>query len=204
MSLKDQIYNKFKNVITSWNQDVINEIYVISFFVYDIDDDPCYPTVTLGYNTKSNYEDSIPYAYDKGEAKWNYAFYLQNEESQFGYDDDEQDLISEWLEDNGVFFDKDTDDDMLLETITIPFIKVLIEVVLQLHKDNVIKNVFKQDIPIIVHELEYYHEIAEQNQIANPDGIADEFVNWVMSEYENFDDADDFDVEFDSDFFDEL
>jgi len=38
---------------------------------------------------------------------------------------------------------------------------------------------FGQSVPIIVHELEYYDQIAEQTRKANPPGLTLEFEAWV-------------------------
>jgi hypothetical protein len=35
---------------------------------------------------------------------------------------------------------------------------------------------------MLIHELDYYDEIAEHNQRANPDDLADPFVAWLMSD----------------------
>jgi len=34
-------------------------------------------------------------------------------------------------------------------------------------------------IPVLIHQLEYYDEIAEQNLRANPHGLADDFARWI-------------------------
>jgi len=34
---------------------------------------------------------------------------------------------------------------------------------------------------VLVHELEYYDEIVEQNRSANPPVLVDEFARWVES-----------------------
>jgi hypothetical protein len=58
---------------------------------------------------------------------------------------------------------------------------MLERVVLSLHYDGVIATTFGRPIPLLIHELEYYEEIAEQNRRANPDGIADAFADWILS-----------------------
>jgi len=60
--------NKLKEAIAQWGKD---GIYAISLFVYDNCDNPCEPTVTLGYNTEENFRQQIAWASDEIEAKWN-------------------------------------------------------------------------------------------------------------------------------------
>ena len=59
-------------------------IYVVSLFVYDEDDDPRQPTLTAGYNTIDQWRSSTPSASSPQEAKWNFAFWLQNELVKLG------------------------------------------------------------------------------------------------------------------------
>ena len=64
------------------------------------------------------------------------------------------------------------------ESITEAFIEVLIEVVKELHESGFIKEQFGKEIPVLIHELEYYEEIAEQNLKANPTELVEEFAKY--------------------------
>ena len=74
--MKEQLKEAIMQTIASWDE---ADIYVVSLYVYDDNDDPCRPTVTVGYNTESYLNEQIEYASDEEEARWNYAFWLQNE-----------------------------------------------------------------------------------------------------------------------------
>ena len=165
----DYLYEAIKNNILEWN---VPDIYVISLFVYDEDDDPNFPTVILGYNTVSNYKENIEFASDEIEAKWNFAFWLQNEEMVFGTGKTRP-IVEKWLEENNLV-DKD-------EKITATFINVLVNVVEELHQSGFINAKFGQEIPIIIHELEYYDEIAKQNIEANGYELVGEFVEFCTN-----------------------
>ena len=52
----------------------IPDIYALSFFIYDNDDDPRYPVLQLGYNTLTHLTECTSSASDSAEAKWNFAF----------------------------------------------------------------------------------------------------------------------------------
>lgn len=69
-----------KKIIKKWD---VRDIYVFSLFVYDENDNPSRTTVTLGYNTEQYFQDSIEDAADEREARWNYAYWPQNEELVF-------------------------------------------------------------------------------------------------------------------------
>jgi hypothetical protein len=63
----------------------------------------------------------------------------------------------------------------------VEFVAMLERVVRDLHADGVIERTFGRRVPVLIHELEYYDEIAEQNQRANPDGLADAFAAWIAA-----------------------
>lgn len=171
-AMKEQMLNLFTAAIQTWTEE---DIYAISLFVYDEDDDPCTPTVTLGYNTEAQYQDSIESAYDEQEARWNYAFWLQNAEVCFGVDDTAE-TVKAWLRENEFPCNSEDEDDEKLELITKAFVDVLIQVVRELHESRVITEKFGKPIPILIHELEYYDAIAEQNIKANGSLLVKDFV----------------------------
>lgn len=64
-----------------------HDLYVVSLYVYDHEDDPRRPTITVDYNTERQVaactpapgqEPKWPIASNADEARWNYAFWLQN------------------------------------------------------------------------------------------------------------------------------
>lgn len=179
--MKEILLEEIKRCIAFWENK--EDIYAVSLFVYDEDDDPCQPTVTLGYNTLSNYMSYGEDLEDEEEAleiKWNYAFWLQNCELEFGTGESRK-IVQEWLEENGFPCDsleeEDYEEEDLYE-VTEAFIDVLVEVVQELHSSGFIQEQFGKEIPVIIHELEYYDEIARQNQRANPAETIEEFLEF--------------------------
>src|SRR2546430_2657650 len=81
--LADYIYEAARDALAGIPTEERPDIYVVSLFVYDEDDDPRRPTVTVGYNTDSDVARSADPAdaffTDEHEARWNYAFWRQNQ-----------------------------------------------------------------------------------------------------------------------------
>lgn len=184
--IKNKLIEQFVPVIQSFDEE---DIYVISFFVYDFEDNPCKPTVTLGYNTEEEVAKNLCY-FDEQEVRWNYACWMQNQESIFGYDKNTKDLLREWVLENNLPYVEhynpyDTTTELVheLEKITEGFVEILIEVVKEIHKSGVIKEKLGRNIPILIHELEYYDEIAKQNIEANGLELVKSFVNYINSLY---------------------
>lgn len=182
INLKEKILNDLKPIIQNWDE---KDIYAISFFVYDDEDNPSKPTLTVGYNTLSFYNQCVKDVEDEIEAKWNYAIWPQNEEYSLGFESETEAFIAQWVtEQNFNCMKKDKTlpnsclDDTGLE-ITRAFVKELQEVVTELHESGFIANKFGQPIPILIHELEYYDEIVDQNIACNGKELVSEFVAFV-------------------------
>ncbi len=171
-----------KGKIAVWDK---SDIYAVSLFVYDMNDNPCEPVVTLGYNTVEQFQKEIPNADGEQEAKWNYAFWLQNEELSFGVGET-QTVVKQWIENaeysyftyEEMFGAGESPEESLYEGITEAFLGVLIEVVKELHGSGFIKEQFGKEVPVLIHGLEYYEEIAKQNLKANPAETVEEFVKF--------------------------
>lgn len=180
-SFETYFYDALCKAIEAIKPTAVSSIYAISFFIYDENDDPEKPTLTLGYNTVERVEECSPgpgkksgrgkkrVAPDLKEAKWNYAFWLQNELCVIGREGTEgANLRDDWM---GTFAFSDS---------TEIFVNRSVIAARQLQKEGIIEAKFGRAIPIIVHELELYDQIAHQTSAANPSGIADEFVDWVL------------------------
>jgi len=183
-------FTMLKKAISKISDEEVKDIYALSFFIYDIDDDPRTPELTLGYNTLTNYEESKskskPTASDNEEAKWNYAFWLQNYLCVIGEHGTESgNALESWIGDIGLAYtDEEEDDDfdncmILGREITTRFVQLVVDLAKLLHANGIIEKKFKRPIPIIVHELEYYDQIVTQTREANPPGLAEEFAQWV-------------------------
>lgn len=165
-----------EDTISSWDE---KDIYAVSLFVYDDEDNPCKPTVVLGYNTESEYMKNIKFADSSQEARWNYVFWLQNNELSFGTDDTAR-IVRQWIISCGYPYDEDADssESKRYMRITKAFTELLAEIVQELHSSGFIQKTFGRDIPILIHNLEYNNEIAELNMLANCSDSIREFVRF--------------------------
>ena len=183
---KNEIAAKIKPIISSWNN--ITDIYAISLFVYDKGDNPCEPTFTLGYNTENQCRNSVSDASSPLEARWNYAFWLQNEELVFGESETSK-SVKNWILSSKLpyftcheMFETDAADEVDeadFYKITHEFINILISVVQELHDTGFIKSTFPKNIPVIIHELEYSDTIAQQNIKANGLDLVQGLVDFI-------------------------
>jgi hypothetical protein len=188
MSFEGYVDRAVRDAIERVPASVVRDVYVVSLFVSEEDDDPRRPRVTVGYNTDSEVEAATDDAGDEHEARWNYAFWLQNRLGCVGdaeSDPEGADLRDAWVAESFPPRSSDDDLDELDEGSPVPrgFAALLVRVVARLHADGVITAKFGRTIPVLIHELDYYDEIAEQNLAANPstEALAD-FVSWCRAE----------------------
>jgi len=173
------------------------DVYVVSFFVYDEYDDPRLPVLTVGANTERQVQFATdpPPGFvkpnpwwtptDEAEARWNYAFWLQNELAVVGDEAADQHgagLRRSWLETLDLWFDEfDYTSEAFErgELITKKFVDVCVATVQDIHQSGLLVDLFARPIPVIVHELEYYEAIADQNVAANGPALAAGLVSWI-------------------------
>lgn len=179
--------------------DDLGDTYVVSFFVEDEDDDPRRPVVTIGTNTEARVRFAMhppddftpPHTWwrpsDELEARWNYAFWLQNRLALIG--DSRADpggaaLREDWFRAQGLWFadDDDSDEaDAIGSTMTEQFVRLCVDTVKRLHDSGAIVTRFGRPIPVIVHELEYDDAIVNQNVEANPPDLVAGLASWLAS-----------------------
>lgn len=161
------------------------DIYVVSLLVEDEDDDPYRPTVTIGYNTETHVQQILAAQRgstllpagpprDHSEARWNYAFWLQNQLAVIA--GSARDPVGAHLRDEWI---KNRPPESA-ERVTHAFVDVCVRLARHLHATGLIEATFSRPVPVLVHELEYYDAIAEQAAAANPAGVAADFIAWVQ------------------------
>lgn len=194
-SMRSALEERIKAVMAEWDDE---GIYVISLWVTSWDDNPYEPIVILGYNTEAQVSAMTPKASSACEARWNFAFWLQNEELSFGGNlhktpGDSPALVARWVRSAGFglytaqeleSISLDDADEAISdgEGVTEAFYEVLVDVVRDLRSSGFIRDALGRDVPVIIHDLEYAEGIAERNIEANGDVLPAEFVAYCNGE----------------------
>ena len=168
VKIKEKIQGLMEQKISEWQED---DIYAISLYVFNEEDDPCRPVAVFGYNTERQVQKSITEAADEQEARWNYAFWLQNHEMCLGRDETAED-IRKWITE----LEWEGED-----AISFKFVNLLVAVVQGIHASGLLKEKFGREIPVLIHELEYHEKISQQNIEANGETLDRGFVSFCMS-----------------------
>ena len=168
VKIKEKIQGLMEQKISEWQED---DIYAISLYVFNEEDDPCRPVAVFGYNTERQVQKSITEAADEQEARWNYAFWLQNHEMCLGRDETAED-IRKWITE----LEWEGED-----AIKFKFVNLLVAVVQGIHASGLLKEKFGREIPVLIHELEYHEKISQQNIEANGEALDRDFVSFCMS-----------------------
>ncbi|MEU8966746.1 hypothetical protein AB0C89_34280 [Streptomyces sp. NPDC048491] len=120
MTFQDHLRNLAAEALSSIPAGEAEDIYVISFFIDNERDDPLQPTLIIGYNTEAQFQCTIADASDEAEARWNYAFWLQNELTVIGdltRDLDGAAARHQWISELGLWYDEPTHPEDWMTTV---------------------------------------------------------------------------------------
>ena len=137
-----KVAEQMEKIISDWN-DIPEDVYVLSLYI-ETNEGEGSAELYLGYNTEENCRSNID-GFDDDEARWNYACWLQNDQPLFGKDNR---VFIKYAGCGGEY-------------------RLAASAVKLLHKSGVIARKFGRELPVIIHGLEYYPEIAEHNITAN-------------------------------------
>lgn len=187
----EQSYQKMMAMIQEIPDDIAQDIYALSFWLTNEDDDYRYPTLILGYNTLTNFQAEKGEATDDLEYKWNFAYWLVDDMGKIGGEDDK--LLSNWFEQTPYFNSQEQEDlseesdEVFAEIVEkgeqfqAEFIQIVIEIAQQLFTEKVLEQKFGKNIPIIIHDLEYYAEPINWTSSANPPELIKEFLTFAKT-----------------------
>jgi hypothetical protein len=198
-TFESHVYRRVEKEILSWKSISLKSAYAISFFCDFGDTEQ--PLLKVSFNTDEQVAKAMegkvktfsllgrkPQPPKEDEAKWNYAFWTQTTKVTVG--DPTSDgtgfrLCEAWRKERDLRFGSNVSDDKLVENETKlkrEFMNLCARVAKKLHDEGIINKNFGRNVPVIIHELEYYDLIAECTKRANPGGIADEFTVWVENQ----------------------
>lgn len=192
----DMVFQKTADALAGLPEEIRDDVYALSFWVRGGDE--WLPGLSVSYNTCGQFEGKKGETLNQDdEAKWNYAYWLQDEAELLGVDAyrNNQELQA-WLanapfayteEQYEAMFDGDDEDesgetDEKSDEFYQAFVETQIAVVQRLFAEGVIAGTFGKNIPVLVHELEYYDVPLSWTERANPEGLADEFLNYWRSQ----------------------
>ncbi len=138
-----KLADEMEKILRNW-VDIPEDVYVISIY-YELNETDETAKFYIGFNTEESVKFSEKLLSDPLDARWNYACWLQNDKPLFG---DDEIFYVRYIMSGGAQ-------------------RLLVNAVKALRKRGVIKEVFKKDLPVIIHYLEYSPEDAQYNLDAN-------------------------------------
>lgn len=180
----EEVFGRAHRALRSLPKAERDDAYAVSLFVYDYEDEPSTPTVEVSVNTEAYVALRTPETSDADEARWNFAFWPHQPIDVIGGPTDPvgKQIIDLSFSDAGLAYDPDDYSDEALEVgrrMTEAFVAACVAAVQRLHSEGIVEAVFGLAIPVLVHELEYYDLIAEQNRVANPGELVEPFIRWI-------------------------
>jgi len=182
----DEVFRRVYRALSSLPKAERDGVYAVSLFVYDYEDEPSTPTVEVSVNTEAYVALRTPETSDPAEARWNFAFWPHRPIDVIGGPTDPvgKQIIDQSFSDASLAYDPDDYSDEAIEIgrrMTEAFVAACVAAVQRLHREGIVEAVFGAAVPVLVHELEYYDQIAEQNRVANPGELVEPFIRWIYA-----------------------
>lgn len=180
IDLEQFIYEKVRIIFDGWDEP---GIYAVSFFASsnELQEYRGFRNVTdfaVSYNTEADCPGAGPHS----EARWNYAFWRQNETMVFDSfgQTPETAVLFDWYAQQGITNIGYEDDGMEAPVGYKELVDVLAKVARRFQEEGYWMQRFGRPIPILIHDLEYIQCTLDATAYANPNGEAEDFLygNW--------------------------
>lgn len=188
--LTSLIHQRFTQAILALDESVARDVYAFSCWLDFDRSSYTHFAITLSYNTMTRWQEQIEHASSSDEAKWNYAFWLQEPMAVItstAWEPNEEEvarLVTSYLKKERLYIDEEKAEAIFeeedegspayerltarLEERDARILAAVSEAVRRLHTEGILANVCGQALPVIIHDLEYSPEIEEVNRQANP------------------------------------
>lgn len=188
------IANCVIDIISSWTLTNIDDIYVIGIGIQFTDDDTRLGQIVLMHNTEQNCKNQLHLASSPDEAKWNYSFWIHDENrvcrySKMTLNSHCNQLRLQWLH----FLDlipagdnlNDLDDTTRYDEVRAfdSFLELCSRLVSYLHESGIILRLLGKTIPIVISILNDMSEsegkVGDRVITSNPSEVNSEIVKWI-------------------------
>ncbi|GAA3495880.1 hypothetical protein GCM10019016_029810 [Streptomyces prasinosporus] len=178
-SFREHVCREAERIVEGFPAELRSEIYVVSFRIWRVDQDPRRPYVAIGYNTESEVlrvrERECPY---EGSARWEYAYWLLEGFETLGHvpgDPVGSALHLEEAKAEGLWYDDEEAGSLPEEEIeerddrlVSRFDEVCFEAARRLRTGGVLDRVFGGPLPVVVFDMDRPGWEVEATAAANP------------------------------------
>ncbi|MGW0824263.1 hypothetical protein [Streptomyces sp. NPDC002845] len=183
-TFRDHVRKGAERILNGFPEALKPEIYVVSFRVWRVDQDPRYPYLAVGYNTESEVRRVLDRECSyEGTAHWEYPYWLLEGFERVGHVSEdpvgsalhlaESQAEGLWYEDDGLSDSvSDARDDRLVQR----FDDICIDAALRLRADGCLSKVLGRPVPIVLFDMDRPGWETEATRAANPPDVIEDFM----------------------------
>jgi hypothetical protein len=189
MTFRSHMETMAARALAEFPQDVVPEIYVVTFRIDSVDQDCRFPYLAIGYNTESAVAKEAESAVDAWEARWNYAYFAPSGLEGVliaGHDpvNDPQGaaLHRQEAEERGLWSEDDVPEEQQ-EQLCREFHSLCVDLACRLHADGTIVETLGRPVPIVLYDMFAPGEEFALTKAANPPELVEGYLS-VLDEGE--------------------
>ncbi|MER5258024.1 hypothetical protein [Streptomyces sp. NPDC002855] len=190
MTFRHHLGQMALRTLAEFPEESVPEIYVVTFHVDSVDQDPRYPYLAIGYNTETEVARLLAETgeAEPWEARWNYAYFPPSglegirivghhpDHDPVGADLHRREAIAQglWYEDEDDLSEEEQDerDEQLAEQ----FDELCVGLARQLHADGELVGVLGRPLPVILYNMFDPDKMFALTRAANPPELVTEFL----------------------------
>ncbi|WP_371525321.1 hypothetical protein OG302_03540 [Streptomyces sp. NBC_01283] len=179
--------------LAEFPEELISDIYAVTFRIDSVDQDPRFPYLAIGYNTeaeaaRANAEtaDTEPW-----ESRWNYAYFPPSglegvrvighdpAHDPVGSDLHRQEAVTQglWYEEEDEDCLSEQEQDERGEALAEQFRELCVDLARRLHEDGTLVGVLGRPLPVILYDMFDPDEMFAMTRAANPPDLVTEFLS---------------------------
>ncbi|MEU3743479.1 hypothetical protein AB0E78_41340 [Streptomyces sp. NPDC032198] len=193
MSFGQHMAQMAARTLAEFPEELISDIYAVTFRIDSVDQDPRFPYLAIGYNTEAQVAQANTGTEhtEAWESRWNYAYFPPSglegvrvighdpAHDPVGSDLHRQEAVAQglWYEEDDEGGLSEQEQDERGEALAEQFRELCVDLARQLHEDGQLVGVLGRPLPVILYDMFDPDEMFAMTRSANPPELVTEFLS---------------------------